>query len=251
MAGESEQISQDEIEKLLSQSKSAAGTPSPDTAASVRPSAANAAEDAASGRPYAASAPEEPPTLGPRQVEALRQSAQDQTSLTPRPRDSAAVQAGLEAPPSVLGGGGSAAAASRPAGSTGLPASDIEFLFQQAEQALASVQGPHPTPPGVSPYKLVDFAGAPPSTEIATLDLLRDVELDLKIELGRTHMYLEDVLRLSKGAVVPLDRLAGDPVDIYVNGRLIARGEVLILNDNFCVRVAELVAGESPAASAS
>jgi flagellar motor switch protein FliN/FliY len=47
--------------------------------------------------------------------------------------------------------------------------------------------------------------------------------------------------------VVPLDRLAGDPVDIYVNGRLIARGEVLILNDNFCVRVAELVAGEAPA----
>ena len=60
-----------------------------------------------------------------------------------------------------------------------------------------------------------------------------------------------DVLRLSKGAVVPLDRLAGDPVDIFVNGRLIARGEVLILNDNFCVRVAELVAGESPAAAES
>jgi flagellar motor switch protein FliN/FliY len=128
-----------------------------------------------------------------------------------------------------------------------LPASDIEFLFKQAEQALASVQGPQPVPPGVTPYKLADFGGAPPSTENATLDLLRDVELDLKIELGRTHMYLEDVLRLSKGAVVPLDRLAGDPVDIYVNGRLIARGEVLILNDNFCVRVAELVAGESPA----
>ena len=108
-----------------------------------------------------------------------------------------------------------------------------------------------PTPPGVTPYKLVDFGGTPASTENATLDLLRDVELDLKIELGRTNMFLEDVLRLSKGAVVPLDRLAGDPVDIYVNGRLIARGEVLILNDNFCVRVAELVAGESPAAAES
>jgi flagellar motor switch protein FliN/FliY len=96
----------------------------------------------------------------------------------------------------------------------------------------------------MAPFKLADFGGTPASTETATLDLLRDVELDLKIELGRTQMYLEDVLRLSKGAVVPLDRLAGDPVDIYVNGRLIARGEVLILNDNFCVRVAELVAGE-------
>ena len=69
------------------------------------------------------------------------------------------------------------------------------------------------------------------------------MELDLKIELGRTNMFLEDVLKLRKGAVVPLDKLAGDPVDVYVNGRLIARGEVLVLNDNFCVRVAELIAG--------
>jgi flagellar motor switch protein FliN/FliY len=58
-------------------------------------------------------------------------------------------------------------------------------------------------------------------------------------------MYLEDILKLRKGSVVPLDKLAGDPVDIFVNGRLIAKGEVLVLNDNFCVRVAELIAGES------
>jgi flagellar motor switch protein FliN/FliY len=57
-------------------------------------------------------------------------------------------------------------------------------------------------------------------------------------------MHLEDVLRLKRGSVVPLDKLAGDPVDIYVNDRLIARGEVLVLNDNFCVRVAELVVGD-------
>ena len=61
-------------------------------------------------------------------------------------------------------------------------------------------------------------------------------------------MHLEEVLRLNKGAVVALDKLAGDPVDIYVNGRLIARGEVLVLNDNFCVRVAELVVGSSAVA---
>jgi len=92
------------------------------------------------------------------------------------------------------------------------------------------------------------FAGAPASSENATLDLIRDVELDLRIELGRTNLYLEDVLKLRKGSVVPLDKLAGDPVDIFVNGRLIARGEVLVLNDNFCVRVTELVAGAAPAA---
>jgi flagellar motor switch protein FliN/FliY len=121
---------------------------------------------------------------------------------------------------------------------------DVEFLLDQAQQALESidVEAGH-TPPGVTPFRLEEFTGAPASTENATLDLIRDVELDLKIELGRTHMYLGDVLRLRRGSVVPLDKLAGDPVDIYVNGRLIARGEVLVLNDNFCVRVAELLAG--------
>ena len=215
MAGESEQISQDEIEKLLSQARPTVG----------------AAGDAQSAAGIAATSPASfPPDGGSaREVDAAR------------PQTAASHHNAGETPfgrPAPTSGGPT---------SPGLPASDIEFLFKQAEQALASVQGPQPTPPGVMPYKLSDFGGAPPSTENATLDLLRDVELDLKIELGRTHMYLEDVLRLSRGAVVPLDRLAGDPVDIYVNGRLIARGEVLILNDNFCVRVAELVAGESPA----
>jgi len=126
---------------------------------------------------------------------------------------------------------------------------DLEFLLNQAERALASIDGgqrPEP-PPGVVAFRLEEFAGAPPSTESTTLDLIRDVELDLRIELGRTHMYLEDVLKLRRGSVVPLDKLAGDPVDIFVNGRLIARGEVLVLNDNFCVRVAELIAGTTPA----
>ena len=57
-------------------------------------------------------------------------------------------------------------------------------------------------------------------------------------------MYLEDVLKLRSGAVVALDKMAGDPVDVYVNGRLVARGEVLVMNDNFCVRVAELITGD-------
>ena len=68
--------------------------------------------------------------------------------------------------------------------------------------------------------------------------------LQVKIELGRTRMLVEDVLRLADGAVVELDKLAGDPVDVYVNERHVARGEVLVLNDNFCVRINEIL--ESP-----
>ena len=103
-------------------------------------------------------------------------------------------------------------------------------------------------PEGVEPFRLDDFNGTPANHESATLELVRDVQLDLKIELGRTMMSLEDVLRLRRDAVVTLDKLAGDPVDVYANGRLIARGEVLVLNDNFCVRVTELIVGDSAVA---
>jgi len=74
------------------------------------------------------------------------------------------------------------------------------------------------------------------------IDMLGDVDLDVTIELGRTEMLVEDVLRLASGSIVELNKLAGDPVDVYVNGRLIARGEVLVLNDNFCIRISEILA---------
>ncbi len=126
----------------------------------------------------------------------------------------------------------------------GIAPADVELLLQQAQEAIASIDQPQHPAAGAKPLVLEELGGAPPNTERATLDLIRDVELDLRIEFGRTQMYLEDVLKLRKGSVVPLDKLAGDPVDIFVNGRLIAKGEVLVLNDNFCVRVAELIAGE-------
>jgi flagellar motor switch protein FliN len=122
---------------------------------------------------------------------------------------------------------------------------DVQFLLSQAEQAIASVEQPvNAGIPGLAPFELKDLSGAPASGDKATLELLRDVDLDLRIELGRTQMYLEDVLKLKRGSVVTLNKLAGDPVDVFVNGRLVARGEVLVLNDNFCVRVTELLTGD-------
>jgi flagellar motor switch protein FliN/FliY len=83
--------------------------------------------------------------------------------------------------------------------------------------------------------------GEAESTMLQSIDMLSDVNLRVRIELGRTRMYVEDVLRLGPGSVVELDKLAGDPVDVFVNDRLVARGEVLVLNDNFCVRVSEVI----------
>ncbi len=139
----------------------------------------------------------------------------------------------------------SGAVESAAAGGHGPIDEDVQFLLAQAEQAIQSVDDPQRgAVPHLERFELRDLTTAPASTERASLDLLRDVELDLRIELGRTNMYLEDILQLRRGSVVPLDKLAGDPVDVYVNERLVARGEVLVLNDSFCVRIAELISGD-------
>jgi len=230
-------MDQSEIEQLLNQAKSQASADHPAANAS-------AAADASDG------------PLGQNEIESLLNGGGGSPQTPPAAEDDNKLLAQddieklFETP--QMASPGSAPAAPTPESDFGpmgdgggMAQGDVDFLLSQAEKALASIDDGAcgDLPPGVSAFRLDEFSGAAASTENATLDLIRDVELDLKIELGRTHMYLEDVLKLRKGSVVPLDKLAGDPVDIYVNGRLIARGEVLVLNDNFCVRVAELIAG--------
>lgn len=82
------------------------------------------------------------------------------------------------------------------------------------------------------------------SADAKKISMLHDVKLRVKVELGRTRMLVEDVLELGEGSVVELDKLAGDPVDVYANERLVARGEVLVLNDTFCVRVSEIITND-------
>jgi flagellar motor switch protein FliN/FliY len=98
-------------------------------------------------------------------------------------------------------------------------------------------------PPGASAPELPDFGRGVESAD-RDIDLLGNVELNVQIQLGRAQMMIEDVLKLGEGSVVELDKLAGDPVDVLVNDRLVARGEILVLNENFCVRVSEIVAGD-------
>ncbi len=74
------------------------------------------------------------------------------------------------------------------------------------------------------------------------LDLLMNVALGVSAELGRCTMRVTDVLKLGKGSVVELDRLAGGPIDVLVNNRLVARGEVVAVDDRFGVRITEVVA---------
>lgn len=115
-------------------------------------------------------------------------------------------------------------------------------LLQEAQEALDQMEGVSKVQ--ATAFQLEDLVGFEGPPEKCSIDLLRDVDLDLKIELGRTNMLLEDVLKLRRGSIVTLDKLAGDPVDLYANGRLVARGEIMVLNDNFCIRVAELVGSD-------
>ena len=90
---------------------------------------------------------------------------------------------------------------------------------------------------------LPDFSNMLADAAASSIEMLNDVDLDVKIELGRTELAVEEILQLTEGSVVELDKLAGDPVDILVNEQLIARGEVLVVNDNFCVRINEIFSG--------
>ncbi len=73
------------------------------------------------------------------------------------------------------------------------------------------------------------------------LDLLSNVEMDVTAELGRTRMTVRELLSLTPGVVVELDRMAGSPIDLFVNGTLIARGEVVVIDEEFGVRITEIV----------
>jgi flagellar motor switch protein FliN/FliY len=83
--------------------------------------------------------------------------------------------------------------------------------------------------------------GGSENSKINNIDLLMDVTLRVSVELGRTRMQLARILELQHGSVVELDRLAGDPVDVLVNDRMVARGEVVVVDDKFGVRITEMV----------
>lgn len=109
-------------------------------------------------------------------------------------------------------------------------------------------QTPEPEAPAApDPEDGVHHLGAPPAATspggltVANLRRMFDVPLSLTVELGSTEMPLADVLKLDAGAVVTIDRLPGEPIDLLVNGRPFARGEVVVINDTFGYRITELV----------
>src|SRR3954451_22653401 len=100
----------------------------------------------------------------------------------------------------------------------------------------------------------IDFAPLQPAaaqaTEPGELERLTDVTVEVSVEIGRTRMTLGDALALGPGSVIGLHRLAGEPVDLLVNGKVIARGEVVVLDEEFGLRVTDVPGSPAPAAGA-
>ncbi len=96
----------------------------------------------------------------------------------------------------------------------------------------------------VSQAELQQLQQTAGNTETRNIELLLDVNLPISIELGRTKMAISDILSLGPGSVVELNKLAGEPVDLLVNGRIVARGEVVVIDENFGVRITQLLTTE-------
>lgn len=90
----------------------------------------------------------------------------------------------------------------------------------------------------------VEAAAASSGRESRTLDFILDVTLQVTVEVGRARMTIQDILQLGQGSVVELEKLAGEPLDIYVNGKHVARGEAVIVNEKFGVRLTDIISPE-------
>ena len=103
-----------------------------------------------------------------------------------------------------------------------------------------------PEPVDYAPFETTTAGPAEPEPQqpvtAEELERLHDVPVELAVEIGRTHMTIREALALGPGSIVTLNRLAGEPVDLLVNGKPIARGEVVVIDEEFGLRVTEVLA---------
>lgn len=125
------------------------------------------------------------------------------------------------------------------------PGGSVEWESFDGEEPVETGQ-PQSTPGAeelarVRSARFVSLDDEPEGTTAQSIELLRDVEVELTAELGSARMLIKHILGLRPGSVVELNRLAGEPIDIMVNKTLIARGEVVVVDEKFAIRVVEIV----------
>jgi flagellar motor switch protein FliN len=101
--------------------------------------------------------------------------------------------------------------------------------------------GPVVSLPSFDSANVRTFGSADGEAHSGGMTRVRDIPLEVTVELGRTRLLIRDILDLGAGSIIELDKLAGEPVDLFANGLLVARGEVVVIDDNFGVRVTEII----------
>ncbi|GED13156.1 flagellar motor switch phosphatase FliY [Aneurinibacillus migulanus] len=131
----------------------------------------------------------------------------------------------------------------QPPGYPGVPPYPQQPMYQQPYQAQQQpAYNEHQPPTNVQPVQFSSFdANSVPQGNPQNLGMLLDIPLKVTVELGRTKKQIKDILDLSPGSILELDKLAGEPVDILVNNKLIAKGEVVVIDENFGVRVTDIL----------
>jgi len=100
---------------------------------------------------------------------------------------------------------------------------------------------PQGMPVNVQPAQFQSFEGAPEEYDRKNMGLLLDVPLQVTVELGRTTKRIREILEFGQGSIIELDKLAGEPVDILVNGKNVAKGEVVVIDESFGVRITDIL----------
>ncbi len=117
----------------------------------------------------------------------------------------------------------------------------LEQQQQQIQQLRESASGPKKLRVQSAPQPNLSASEGADGITDENLDMMMDVPMELSVEIGRTTKMVKDILELNKGSLVVLDKLAGEQVDLYVNGQCIAKGDVVVVDDNFGIRIAEIV----------
>jgi len=124
--------------------------------------------------------------------------------------------------------------------------SDTSDSVVSASSDMADVVSEVETPVTVQPVQFTSFDEEENvhGKENKNLDLLMNVNLQMSVELGRTELPFKKVLELTRGSIVSLDKLAGEPVELFANGKLVAFGEVVVIEDNFGLRITNIATPE-------
>jgi flagellar motor switch protein FliN/FliY len=113
--------------------------------------------------------------------------------------------------------------------------------IKEPSMDFTATMPPAEDPMIVHPAEFPQLMGSPAPRPPSNIDLLLDVKLPVSIELGRTVLPISDILNWAQGTIVELDKLAGEPVSLLVNNKLVARGEVVVVDENFGLRITSLV----------